>query len=108
MKNSKALPPFAGRCTAHELVAQVSRRAHQARYLRDFRALSPEALCRLAPDELRARTETSVGAMLLAMCAVLLLAFALLRPAHPTAPQGPTPSPAFTAAPVGSTTWSYE
>ena len=70
------------------------------------------ALAALSPAQLRAGVETSIGRMLAAMCAVLLLAVALLGcKALRTAPtqERPTPSKTTTTAPMGGKyDWSYE
>lgn len=59
---------FSGRCKGRELRAQAMRRAHQARYMAQWRAMNPE------PEKY---IERQMWGMLLAMAAVLGLAFGL-------------------------------
>lgn len=59
---------FSGRCKGRELRAQAMRRAHQARYMAQWRAMNPE------PEQY---IEGQMWGMLLAMGALLALAFGL-------------------------------
>jgi hypothetical protein len=84
---------FSGRCTGRELRAQALRRAHQAQYLAEWRALNPE------PEQY---IERQMWGMLLAMCFLLGIAFLL----H--AYDAPRPSPTPVVATVPSQFAWYE